>query len=481
MGLRGTTSKRTRKVRSTTLKRASAANAANAASVPIKAQSAWEALRRQLHEPSRRGVSAGLAARVLVSGQERLCETVGMADIENKKPFTRRTLVRLYSMTKCVIAVGLFQLMEKGHLSLDDLLSDHIPAFRNVRVATIRRNGMPNLVRTLAPREAIRIRHLLTHTSGISSGLAPGLDGPRIRKAKERAWAGIYEPLVRKIDADGFPNLGAWVSELASLPLIEQTGTHYGYGYSYDILGHIVELKSGKPLAQYLRDHVFRPLGMNDTVFDLCDGRRVPRPELKARLSVLYRYTKSAKFGSDGKKARLVRVDPATKSGSSRWAKPCLVPSGGGGLSSLEGGLLSTLDDYTIFLRTLLQGGVHPESKVRILSQRSADLMLADQTAALGGKGRPVPPGCSPYDDQGLGLSCLGELQRKGAPAWGRWFDGVPHVRLWGGAASCAFKYDPNGGKPILAIVMTQVLPQEDGGTITDLMIGARKAVNEEK
>merc|ERR1719335_1896444 len=98
--------------------------------------------------------------------------------------------------------------------------------------------------------------------------------------------------------------------------------------------------------------------------------------------------------------------------------------------------------------------------------------MLADQTELLRKRGssRGPPKSARPYTDNGLGLSCIGELQRKGAPSWGRWFDGVPGVRQWGGAASCAFKYDPNDGCPILAMIMTQVFPQEDGTAISELL-----------
>merc|ERR1712048_1222250 len=138
---------------------------------------------------------------------------------------------------------------------------------------------------------------------------------------------------------------------------------------------------------------------------------------------------------------------------------------------------MGTLDDYSKFLLAVTNGGAHPESGTRILSRKMAAEMLADQTAKLG----PRPSkNASPYDDRGLGLSCLGELQRKGCPSWGQWFDGVPGVRLWGGAGSTAFKYDPNDGKPILVVLMTQAFPQDDGQTITTALRGAREAIENE-
>jgi len=235
-----------------------------------------------------------------------------------------------------------------------------------------------------------------------------------------------------------------------------------------------VELKSGKPLAKYLSENIFNPLGMQDTTFDLHGNSQRARAQ---RLAVLYRHTKSAVFGSDGRHAKLVRVDPVRPRGQTLWAQKCGLPSGGGALSSLEGGLLSTLDDYSKFLLAVTSGGAHPASGVRILSRKMAGEMLSDQTAKLQPR---AGKNASPYDDRGLGLSCLGELQRHGCPTFGEWFDGVPGVRLWGGAGSTAFKYDPNNGKPILAVLMTQAFPQDDGQTISNALRGAREAIKEE-
>mmetsp|Transcript_101365 Transcript_101365/g.180189 ORF Transcript_101365/g.180189 Transcript_101365/m.180189 type:complete len:476 (+) Transcript_101365:42-1469(+) len=435
----------------------------------------WERLRSCLGQRVRKGQWPGVAACVFVDGELRFLEELGHADLESKKPMTRHSLVRIYSMSKCVVAAAVLQLAEDGLLGLDDKLSDHIPAFAAPKVVVEGHDGLPDFQRMVPAKSPILIRHLLTHTSGISSGLAPELDGPKHRSARERAWAGIYEPLVNSIDRNEIKDLAQWVQELSKLPLFSHPGQHYGYGYSYDVLGHLVELKSGKKLQQYLQQRIFKPLNMRDTAFDLC-SKSSSRSQ---RLSVLYRYTKSAKWGSDGKRFHLVRVDPPRKGSCSRWSS-CKVPSAGGGLSSLEGGLLSTLDDYAKFLLAIVSGGAHPKTGARILLKKSADLMQADQIDLLPGQRGP-PKSARPYDDRGLGLSCIGELQRKGAPSWGRWFDGTPGVRLWGGAASSAFKYDPNGGCPILALVMTQAFPQDDGDTITSLVQGVRKVIASER
>jgi len=257
------------------------------------------------------------------------------------------------------------------------------------------------------------------------------------------------------------------VLEVAKVPLWNHPGDFYGYGYSYDILGYLIELKTGRPLEKYLREKIFLPLGMHNSRFQLA-GRSV---------AVLYRRTRSAKFGSNGSRFRLVRVDPPRPGAASRWSSSRLLPSGGGALTHLEGGLLSTLDDYSRFLLAVLNDGSHPATGARILSPAMASMMLADQTALL--RHPRAPAAASPYENRGLGLSCLGEVQRDGAPNFGKWFDGVAGVRQWGGAASTAFKYDPHGGRPILIVLMTQAFPQDDGATISEALELTRQAVRE--
>jgi len=247
----------------------------------------WERLRKRLRSRVEKGQWPGIAACAIIGGQLQMIEERGYADVEAKIPMNRKSIVRIYSMSKCVVAAAVLQLAEEGHLTLDDELSKHIPAFENPKVLAERSDGMPDFCRLVPSRRPITIRHLLTHTSGISCGLAPVLDGPRIRSARERAWANIYTPLVDRVDRNEFKCLADWVQELANVPLVSHPGQHYGYGYSYDVLGHLIELKSGKQLETYLRDHILGPLGMSDTGFSLTTSKA-------RRLSVLYRYTEAS-------------------------------------------------------------------------------------------------------------------------------------------------------------------------------------------
>lgn len=455
--------------------------------LPVEESSQFTQLSNILHEPVRQGLWPGAAAAVVVDGRVRLVEEVGFADMERQVPMSSSSLVRLYSMTKCIVAAALLQLVDEGMLSLDDNLSKHLPAFKAPSVLVEKTDGWPedrpNKKTTEPAKRPITLRHLLTHTSGISGGAAPGIEPIRRWNKREHAWIDVYKPLTSRIDSGKITNLSAWVEQLSKLPLWNHPGEHYSYGYSYDVLGHLIELKTGKCLTQYLQERIFVPLGMMSTGFDLKnigeDADAASPESTTSQLSVLYRRTKASKFGADGKTFKLVRVDPQTKQ-PSEWSKHCQVPSAGGCISSFAGGLLSSLDDYAKFLLAVVSGGAHPKSGVRILSKKMAAEMLADQTAKLRGSGKgnrsAAPDSASPYGNPKLGLSCLGEVQRPGAPSTGGWFDGIAGVRLWGGAANTAFKFDPNHGRPILVMVMSQVVPQDSGTTATALLEGARNA-----
>ena len=157
-----------------------------------------------------------------------LLEETGYADRERRVPMTADSIVRLYSMTKCVVAAAVTQCASEGLFGLDDPLMDHLACFSAPRVIMEDKDGMPDWDRLVPAKRPITIRHLLTHTSGISSGLATGVDGPKVRSSLERAWAGIYSTLTHKVETGEIASLGAWVEELAKLPLFTHPGVEYG-------------------------------------------------------------------------------------------------------------------------------------------------------------------------------------------------------------------------------------------------------------
>jgi len=359
------------------------------------------------------------------------------------------TLVRLYSMTKAFIGVGILRLSERGLLRLDDPVFKHLPEpvaarFREPRVATEKEEE------TEPAKGPITIRQLLTHTSGMGSDIAPGLDALTRKRGR---WERMYEDLTSAVDEGRIHTLSGFVEALSELPLWQHPGREFYYSYGYDVLGYLLEQKSGLSLDAFLRREVFKPLGMRDTGFSV--------PQASAsRLARLYRHTKARRFGADGSRPELRPVDSRFVEG-----RHCTVLSGGGCVSSRDGGLTSTLRDYSKFLVAVFNQGVVPGSRKRLFSPASAELMLQNHCAAVGGLRRNGQPRIFAHNRKGVGLNLMGEVQLEGCEADKNclWFDGVPGLVQWGGAATTFYKYQRVNGRPLLLIMFAQVLPQDDG------------------
>ena len=196
-----------------------------------------------------------------------------MTDIESKKPMPKDAVFRIASMTKPVTGVAIMMMMEEGKLRLTDPVSKFIPEFKDMKVAVPqprqgrRRPGAgepaaPPKFYTVPAEREITIRDLLTHTSGLASGPMGNSDirSPRSpRKPTDTL-------------ADYIPRLGASALEF-------QPGTRWPYSAQagFDTLGRIVEIVSGQPFDQFLRQRLFDPLGMKDICF-------YPTPELEPRM-----------------------------------------------------------------------------------------------------------------------------------------------------------------------------------------------------
>ena len=156
------------------------------------------------------------------------------------------TIFRICSMSKPVTAVAVMQLWEKGKFKLDDPLYNYIPEFKDVKVAVKSKNGY----RLEPAKRPVTIRHLLTHTSGISYGF-------------------FGRPVVARsyLDndiSDGFRitngTIGEACKRLAKCPLVFHPGEGWEYGLNFDVLGRFVEVISGMPYDKYLEEKIFKPL-----------------------------------------------------------------------------------------------------------------------------------------------------------------------------------------------------------------------------
>jgi CubicO group peptidase (beta-lactamase class C family) len=266
-------------------------------------------------------ILSGVSSAVLVGRELADVHCVGWADKEAKTPIRVDHIFRVFSNTKLVTSCAVLLLFEEGRLQLDDPIEKFIPQLGNRRVL---RAGAKTLDDTEPAVRSITIRHLLSHSSGLSYGLFdPGT--PIFNAYNERRVLNPLTPISDMID------------KLADLPLVYQPGTAWQYSVATDVLGRLVEVISGQPFDKFIQQRIFDPLGMVDS------GFVVPEKNLN-RFAAYY-------AGADimsPMKPGLTRTDNSPYPGAYVRAVPRF--SGGGGL-------VSSMPDMVALIRSLLPGG----------------------------------------------------------------------------------------------------------------------------
>lgn len=343
---------------------------------------------------------AGAVAIIARDGRVVYEKAFGKADLESGRPARLDDMYRLYSMTKPVISVALLTLYEEGKFQLTDPLENYIPAFKNPTVF-VRLDESGRMI-TEAARRKPTIQDALRHTLGLASGLGPGPVNARYREL------GL---LMEKIES-----LKQEVEALGTVPLEYQPGERWLYGLGHDVQAYLVEYFSGMPLDQYLKQRLFDPLGMKDTVYGVPADRAA-------------RFVNNYEPGEDGKlKAR----ETATTGMYTRFDK---VPLGTVGLSS-------TAMDYLRFAQMLLNGG--ELDGVRILGKKTVELLRQNH----------LPPGVlANRSGYGLGFSVTLDAALEGNL-------GSPGSFGWSGAATTRFYIDP--AENLVAVFFTQRWPYDD-------------------
>ena len=228
------------------------------------------------------------------------------------KPIGPDALFLAASLTKPVVAAAVMKLVERGWITLDDPVASILPAFVG------------------EGKEAVRVRHLLTHTSGLPDMLP---DNDALRAQNE-------------------PN-ATFVAGACAQPLLFPPGTKTVYSsMGFALLGAIVADLTETPLPEALAAEIFRPLGMADTTLGATPDRQ--------------------------KRVVRVRLDPASERTQHHWNTPYWL-----GLGSAWGGLITTAADYGKFVRSALSCGT--ADGVRLLGPASARLMTTNQTATFPG------------------------------------------------------------------------------------------------
>jgi CubicO group peptidase (beta-lactamase class C family) len=279
------------------------------------------------------GTLAGAVTLVARHGRLVHLHAMGERDIASHASLEADTLFRIFSMTKPVTGVAMMILYDEGLWTPDDPIHAHLPEFADVRVfAGVDEDGVPILV---APDHAPTMRELMTHTAG----LIYGIDGTDPVSALYRE--------ARLLEA---PDLADMSRRMAALPLAYQPGSEWRYSLSMDLQGAVIERLTGQPLAAFMAERIFAPLGMVDTAF------HIP-PEKRDRLATLYY--------KQGDGPLIVIANPFRPDHDS---PPALALGGGG--------LISTASDYARFAQMLLDGG--KSAGRRIVSAQSLALMMTN-------------------------------------------------------------------------------------------------------
>ncbi len=352
------------------------------------------------------GWIAGAVAFIARNGKIVYNKGFGYSDVESKTKMQPDNIFRIASQTKAITSVAAMMLFEEGKFLLDDPISKYIPAFANQRVLD-KFNETDSSYTTVPAKREVTIRDLLTHTSGI--------DYPLIGSTQMKA---IYaKAQFNPAFGNDTMKLVNMVNKLGTMPLVHQPGEKWTYGLNVDVIGRLVEILSGMPLDQFFQQHIFQPLGMNDTYFYL--------PENKYNRLV-------TSYTEDKQHQRVTWESQKGSIGSSNYPKiQGTYFAGGAGLSS-------TVKDYATFLQMLLNGGVY--NGHRLLAPRTIEMMTTNQIGDLNiGK-----------DKFGLGF----EVVTAAGQAQSAWSEGS---FAWGGFFSTTYWADPK--KHLIGEIYLQQTP----------------------
>ena len=365
------------------------------------------------------GLFAGISTMLARRGEVVHFEQVGYQDRDDKTPLTVDTIYRIYSMTKPIICTALMTLHEKGRFQLFHPVAKYLPAFGKVKVLVSDEHGNTKAV---APERPMTIQHLFTHTSGLTYNFVE--ESP---VGQMYADAGLM--------SDAQDSLATIIDNLARLPLANQPGARFHYGMSIDVLAHLIEVLAEQPLAEFLRERIFRPLGMVDTSFT------VPTEKLD-RVATMYGHP-------DVTTHTFSQITEAWESGYNEQIDVSQTYPTHDAPNFARGGhgLFSTAGDYMRFAQMLLNGG--QLDAVRILGRKTVEFMHSNHlpTSLLPYQIGPMPP-ASGYGF-GLGSRVLLDVPASAIP-------GSVGEYGWAGAAKTYYWVDPR--EEMIGILMSQFM-----------------------
>jgi CubicO group peptidase (beta-lactamase class C family) len=339
----------------------------------------------------------GAVVLVARDGKILLHEAVGWADKDRKIAMKRDSIHPIASSTKLITTIAALRLFEANRIKIMAPIATYLPELKDLKVAVERRDASGNATTELvSPARAPTVHDLMTHRAGFTYFFFP--KNPLRDRYRELG--------IDRIDTDGADEM---LKKLATLPLAFQPGSAFEYSIATDLLGHIVERVSGKPLDAALKELVLDPLKMRDTTF------HVQGPALE-RL------------------ARPLSSDP--DAWVFEWLDVTRAPkrfSGGAGMAS-------TAADYFRVLQMMLNEGTL--DGVRLLSPSTVRWAMANQIGVTRGVAHPG-------DGYSWNLFNPVRVAEGGAP-----FPGSIGDIFWGGITGPRYLMDPK--ERLVAIVFMQ-------------------------
>ncbi|MBB5684635.1 serine hydrolase domain-containing protein [Sphingobium boeckii] len=350
-------------------------------------------------------------AAVLIGRGDEIAHLSVQGEARPGEALKQDAIFRIASMTKPITSVAFMQLVEEGKIALSDPVTKIIPEWNKLGVFVAGGGNTPFVSRPCT--QPMRMIDLLRHTAGFTYSFQERTPiDAAYRKARLEAFSG--------------PDLEELIALLAYIPLQFDPGSSWNYSIATDILGAVIQRIEGTPLDEVIAARITRPLGMDDTHFQIPDSKIARVPDCQVFDPV----------------AKMKLWDPGA---TTAWAKKPQQLSGGGGMAS-------TLSDYHRFCRMLLNEG--ELDGARILSRKTLDLMTANHLPGGGDLTQHSTALFSEAENAGAGFG-LGFATTIDSAA--TMIPGSIGDFYWGGMFSTAFFVDPH--EEIIMLFMTQLMP----------------------
>jgi CubicO group peptidase (beta-lactamase class C family) len=342
-----------------------------------------------------KGRTPGAVVLIARDGQIVLHEAVGWADKDKKIPMQRNSIHAIASSTKLITTVAALRLFEQNKLPIMAPIATFLPELKDLKIEKKDSSGTAT-TELVAPARQPTVHDLMTHRAGFTYFFFP----PNPLRTK-----------YRELGIDRVDNMTAdeMLQKLATLPLAFSPGTSFEYSIATDLLGHIIERVTKKPLDVALKDLVLDPLKMSETTFYV-QGNAVARY------------------------ARPLSTDP------DKWVFDWLDVTRAPKRFSGGAGMASTASDYYRLLQMLANGGTLDGT--RLLSPMTVRWALADQIGTTRGVAHP---------GDGYSWSLVNPVR---VSAGGAAFQGTVGDLFWGGITGPRYFLDPK--ENLVGIVFVQ-------------------------